>query len=147
MRGAIYIKETNNVDYLVSTILHFKINIWRLDMQKPCWSIQTTVSLLSGLSILYGVLLATLWMQDQSHPLAKVGIFIVLDCVLSPLSIPFVLWKEKKGYTLSIIVGLLGLVSFCPYIISTRSGRLIFPVIIIGAVLSVSLIISSVASC
>jgi hypothetical protein len=79
-------------------------------------------------------------------PLARVGIFIAANCILALVAIPFVCWKEKKGYILSIIVGLLGLISFGPHMIFTGSAGQIFLAIIVGTVLSVFLIISSIAS-
>ena len=84
-------------------------------MEKPGWSIQIAVSSLAGLIILKGVLLGALWAQVQPHPPARVGPFIAASLSLAVLSIPLVWWRNKIGYTTSIIVGLLGLISFGPH--------------------------------
>jgi hypothetical protein len=75
-----------------------------------------------------------------------VGPFIAASLSLAVLSIPLVWWRNKTGYTISIIVGLLGLVSFGPHKILAGSAGQLFPAIMVGTVLSVALIISSVAS-
>ena len=115
-------------------------------MEKPGWSIQIAVSSLAGLIILKGVLLGALWAQVQPHPPARVGPFIAASLSLAVLSIPLVWWRNKIGYIISIIVGLLGLVSFGPHKFFSESADQIFPAIIVGTVLSVVLIISSLAS-
>jgi hypothetical protein len=94
-------------------------------MEKPSWSIQIAVSSLAGLILLKAVLLGSLW---------------------AVVSIPLVWWRNKIGYTTSIIVGLLGLISFGPHKFFSESADQIFPAIIVGTVLSVVLIISSLAS-
>ncbi len=116
-------------------------------MEKPSWSIQIAVSSLAGLILLKAVLLGSLWSQVQPHPPAKVGPFIAASLSLAVVSIPLVWWRNKIGYTTSIIVGLLGLVSFSPlkFFYDESAGQVI-PAIIVGTVLSVALIISSVAS-
>ena len=115
-------------------------------MEKPSWSIQIAVSSLAGLILLKGVLLGSLWAQVQPHPPARVGPFIAASLSLAVLSIPLVWWRNKVGYTISVIVGLLGLVSFGPHKFFAGSASQIFPAIILGTVISVSLIISSIAS-
>ena len=115
-------------------------------MEKPGWSIQIAVSSLAGLILLKAVLLGSLWAQVQPHPPARVGPFIAASLSLAVASIPLVWWRSKLGYCISIIVGLLGLVSFGPHKFFTETANQIFPAIIVGTVLSVALIISSVAS-
>jgi hypothetical protein len=115
-------------------------------MEKPSWSIQIAVSSLAGLILLKCVLLGSLWAQVQPHPPARVGPFIASSLSLAVLSIPLVWWRNKIGYIISIIVGLLGLVSFGPHKFFSESAGQIFPAIVVGTVLSVALIISSVAS-
>ena len=114
-------------------------------MEKPSWSIQIAVSSLTGLFFLNGVLLGSLWAQVQPHPPARVGPFIAASLSLAVLSIPLVWWRNKTGYTISIIVGLLGLVSFGPQKLFAASAGELFPAILVGTVLSVALIISAVA--
>ena len=114
-------------------------------MEKPSWNIQIAVSSLTGLFFLNGVLLGSLWAQVQPHPPARVGPFIAASLSLAVLSIPLVWWRNKTGYTISIIVGLLGLVSFGPQKLFTASAGELFPAILVGTVLSVALIISAVA--
>jgi len=116
------------------------------DMEKPSWNIQIAVSSLAGLVLLYAVLLGALWTQVQPHPPARVGPFISASLCLAVVSIPLVWWRNKIGYTTSIIVGLFGLPSFGPHKFFTESASQTFPAIIVGTVLSVALIISSVAS-
>jgi hypothetical protein len=115
-------------------------------MEKPSWNIQMAVSALAGLILLKSVLLGSLWAQVQPHPPARVGPFIAASLSLAIVSIPLVWWRSRIGYTTSIIVGLLGLVSFGPHKFFTESANQIFPAIIVGTVFSVVLIISSVAS-
>ena len=115
-------------------------------MEKPGWSIQMAVSALAGMVTLKSVLLGALWARVQPHPPERVGPFIAASLSLAIVSIPLVWWRNKIGYTTSIIVGLLGLVSFGPHKMFTESAGPIFPAIIVGTVLSVALIISSVAS-
>ena len=117
-------------------------------MEKPSWSIQIVVSSLAGLILLNCVLLGSLWAQVQPHPPANVGPFIAASLSLAVLSIPLVWWRNKIGYTISIIVGLLGLVSFGPhkFITEPESAVQVFPAILVGTVLSLALIISSIAS-
>ena len=114
-------------------------------MEKPNWSIQITVSSLAGLILLKAVLLGSLWAQVQPHPPARVGPFIAASLSLAVVSIPLVWWRSKVGYTTSIIVGLLGLVSFGPHKFISESANQIFPAIIVGTVFSVVLIIASIA--
>jgi hypothetical protein len=115
-------------------------------MEKPRWSIQIAVSSLAGLIILKAVLLGSLWFQIQPHPPARVGPFIAASLSLAVVSILLVWWRNKIGYTTSIIVGLLGLISFGPHKFFSESGGQIFPAIIVGTLLSVVLIIASLAS-
>jgi hypothetical protein len=115
-------------------------------MDKPRWNIQIAVSSLAGLVLLYAVLMGSLWAQVEPHPPARVGPFIAASLSLAVVSIPLVWWRNKIGYTTSIIVGLLGLISFGPHKFFSESADQIFPAIIVGTVLSVALIISSVAS-
>ena len=117
-------------------------------MEKPSWSIQIAVSSLAGLILLKAVLLGSLWAQVQPHPPARVGPFIAASLSLAIVSIPLVWWRSKIGYTTSIIVGLIGLVSFGPQKFFTEplSANQVFPAIIVGTVLSVVLIISAIAS-
>ena len=115
-------------------------------MEKPSWNIQMTVSTLAGLIILFGVLLGALWAGVQPHPEARLGPFIAASLSLAVVSIPLVWWRSKIGYTTSIIVGLLGLVSFGPHKFFTESANQLFPAIVVGTVLSVALIISSFTS-
>ena len=115
-------------------------------MEKPIWSIQIAISSLAGLILLKAVLLGSLWAQVQPHPPARVGPFIAASLSLAVLSIPLVWWRNKIGYTISIMVGLLGLISFGPHKFFAVSASQIFPAIIVGTVLSVSLIISSISS-
>ena len=117
-------------------------------MEKPSWNIQMAVSALAGLILLEGVLLGSLWAQVQPHPPARVGPFIAASLSLAIVSIPLVWWRSKIGYTTSIIVGLIGLVSFGPqkFFTEAESANQVFPAIIVGTVLSVVLIISAIAS-
>ncbi len=117
-------------------------------MEKPSWNIQMAVSALAGLILLEGVLLGALWAQVQPHPEARLGPFIAASLSLAIVSIPLVWWRSKIGYTTSIIVGLIGLVSFGPqkFFTEPESAVQVFPAIIVGTVLSVVLIISSIAS-
>ncbi|MFC1968847.1 hypothetical protein ACFLVX_05655 [Chloroflexota bacterium] len=117
-------------------------------MEKPSWNIQMAISALAGLIILEGVLLGALWAQVQPHPEARLGPFIATSLSLAIVSIPLVWWRNKIGYTISIIVGLFGLLAFGPQKFFTESATAnqIFPAIIVGTVLSVALIIGSVVS-
>lgn len=115
-------------------------------MEKPSSDIQIAVSSLAGLIILKSVLLGSLWAQVQPHPPARVGPFIATSLSLAVVSIPLFWWRNKIGYITSIIVGLLGLLSFGPHKFFTESAGQIFPAIIIGTVLSVVLIITSITS-
>ncbi len=116
-------------------------------MEKPSWSIQIAVSSLVGLILLKGVMLGSLWAQVQPHPPAEVGPFIAASLSLAIVSLPLVWWRNKTGYIISIIVGVLGLVSFSPlkFFYDESAGQ-VLPVIIVGTVLVAALIISSVAS-
>jgi hypothetical protein len=115
-------------------------------MDKPSWSIQIAISSLAGLILLKAVLLGSLWAQVQPHPPARVGPFIAASLSLAVASIPLVWWRNKIGYTTSIITGLLGLMSFGPHKFFSESADKIFPAIVAGTVLSVVLIISSLVS-
>ena len=115
-------------------------------MEKPSWSIQIAISSLAGLILLKAVLLGSLWAQVQPHPPARVGPFIAASLSLTVVSIPLVWWRNKMGYTTSIILGLLGLISFGPHKFFSESADQIFPAIIVGTVLSMVLIIFSLTS-
>lgn len=115
-------------------------------MEKPSWNIQTAISSLAGLILLQSVLLGSLWAQVQPHPPARVGPFIAASLSLTVVSVPLVWWRNKIGHTTSIIVGLLGLISFGPHKFFSESANQIFPAIIVGTVFSVVLIISSIVS-
>jgi Na+/melibiose symporter-like transporter len=116
-------------------------------MEKPSWNIQIAVSSLAGLVLLYAVLMGSLWAQVEPYPPGRLGPFIAASLCLAVISIPLVWWRNKIGYTISIIVGLLGVVSFSPlkFFYDESAGQVI-PVIVVGTVLVVALIISSVAS-
>jgi len=113
-------------------------------MEKPSWSIQIAISSLAGLILLKAVLLGSLWAQVQPHPEARLGPFIAASLSLAIVSIPLVWWRSKIGYTTSIIVGLLGLISFGPHKFLGESANQIFPAIIVGTVLSMVLVIASI---
>ena len=113
-------------------------------MEKPSWNIQAAVTSLAGLIVLKCVLLGSLWAQVQPHPPARVGPFIAATLSLAIVSLPLVWWRNKIGYIISIIVGVLGLVSFGPHKFFTESAGQIFPAIIVGTVLSVVLVIASI---
>ena len=115
-------------------------------MEKPSSDIQIAVSSLAGLIILKSVLLGSLWAQVQPHPPARVGPFIATSLSLAVVSMPLFWWRNKIGYITSIIVGLLGLVSFGPHKFFSESVDQIFPAIVIGTILSVVLIITSITS-
>jgi len=83
-------------------------------MEKSSWNIQTALASLAGLIVLKCVLLGSLWAQVEPHPPASVGPFIAASLSLAVFSIPLVWWRTKIGYAISIIVGLLGLISFSP---------------------------------
>jgi hypothetical protein len=115
-------------------------------MEKPSWNIQAAVTSLAGLVVLNCVLLGSLWAQVEPHPPARVGPFIAASLTLTVISIPLVWWRNKKiGYIISIIVGVLGLVSFSPlkFFYDESAGQ-VFPVIIVGTVLVVVLLIASI---
>jgi hypothetical protein len=114
-------------------------------VDKPSWSIQIAVSSLAGLLLLNGVLLGSLWAQVQPHPPARVGPFVAASIGLAVSSIPLVWWHNKTGYATSIVVGLLGLVSFGPHKLFAGSGSQLFPAVVVGTLLSLALTISSVA--
>ena len=115
-------------------------------MEERSWSIQIAVSSLAGLIVLKGVLLGSLWAQVQPHPPARVGPFIAASLSLAVVSIPLVWWRNKIGYITSVIVGILGLVSFGPHKFFAESAGQIFPAIVIGTVFSVVLIITTISS-
>lgn len=109
------------------------------------WNIQAAVTSLAGLIVLKCVLLGSLWAQVQPHPPASVGPFIAASLSLGIVSLTLVWWGNQLGYVISIIVGVLGLVSFGPHKFFTESADQIFPAIIVGTVLSVVLVIASIA--
>ena len=113
-------------------------------MEKPSWNIQAAVTSLAGLIVLKCILLGALWAQVQPHPPARLAPFIAASFSLAIVSLPLVWWRSKIGYITSIIVGLLGLVSFGPHKFLTESANQIFPAIIVGTVLSVVLVIASI---
>ena len=115
-------------------------------MEKPSWNIQAAVTSLAGLIVLKCVLLGSLWAQVQPHPPAEVGPFIAASLSLAIVSLPLVWWRNKTGYIISIIVGVLGLVSFGPhkFFTESESAGQVFPAIIVGTVLSVVLVIASI---
>ena len=114
-------------------------------MEKPSWNIQAALASLAGLIVLKCVLLGSLWAQVEPHPPASVGPFIAASLSLAVFSIPLVSWRTKIGYAISIIVGLLGLVSFSPlkFFYDESAGQVI-PAIIVGTVFSVVLVIASI---
>ena len=114
-------------------------------MEKPSWNIQAAVTSLAGLIVLKCVLLGSLWAQVQPHPPARVGPFIAASLSLAVVSIPLVWWRNKIGYITSVIVGILGLVSFGPHKFFAESAGQIFPAIVIGTVFSVVLIITTIS--
>lgn len=114
-------------------------------MEKPSSVLQAAISSLLGLIALNWVLLSSLFAQVPPHPPGMFGPYIGATLSLAVLSLPLVLWRNRIGYIGSIIVGLMCVMSFGPQkFFLEPAALLLVPVIILGSILSLVLIISSI---
>jgi hypothetical protein len=114
-------------------------------MQKPNSILQAAISSLIGLIALNCVMLGALFAQVPPNPPGKVGPYIGATLSLAVLSLPLVFWRNRTGYISSFIVGLMCLMSLGPQkFFIEQAADLLSPVIILGSILSVILILSSI---
>lgn len=116
-------------------------------MKKPSSVLQAAISSLIGLFALNCVLLGTLFAQVPPNPPGMFGPYIGATLSLAVISLPLFLWRNRIGYISSIIVGLMCLMSFGPQKFFIEPAALLLsPVIILGSILSLTLIISSIVA-
>ena len=114
-------------------------------MQKPGSILQAVISSLIGLVALNCVMLGALFAQVPPNPPGRVGPYIGATLSLAVLSLPLIFWRNRIGYISSIIVGLMCLMSLGPQkFFIEQAANLLSPVIILGSILSLILIISSI---
>ena len=114
-------------------------------MEKKSSILQAVISSLIGLVVINCVMLGALFAQVPPNPPGKFGPYIGATLSLAVLSLPLVFWRNRIGYISSIIVGLMCLMSTGPQkFFIEQEPFLLSPVIILGSILSVVLIISSI---
>ena len=114
-------------------------------MEKPSSILQTVISSLIGLIVLNSVMLGALFAQVPPNPPGRFGPYIGATLSLALLSLPLIFWRNRIGYISSIVVGLMCLMSLGPQkFFIEQAANLLFPVIILGSILSFVLIISSI---
>jgi len=114
-------------------------------MEKPRATSQGMISSLIGLIALNCAMLGALFAQVPPNPPGKFGPYITTTIALAIVSVSLVFWRNKIGYMSSIIVGLMCLLSLGPQkFLSEPTANLLAPAIILGSILSVVLIVSSI---
>ena len=114
-------------------------------MEKPRATLQGMISSLIGLIALNCAMLGALFAQVPPNPPGKFGPYITTTIALALVSVSLVFWRNRIGYMSSIIVGLMCLLSFGPQkFLSEPTANLLAPAIILGSILSVVLIVSSI---
>jgi len=114
-------------------------------MEKPSSILQMAISSLIGLIVLNCVMLGALFAQVPPNPPGRFGPYIGATLSLAVLSLPLIFWRNRIGYISSIIVGLMCLMSLGPHkFFIDQAANSLSPVIILGSILSLILIISSI---
>lgn len=115
-------------------------------MEKHSSILQAAISSLIRLIVLNCVMLGALFAQVELNPPGKFGHYIGATIALAIVSLPLIFWRNRIGYICSIII-IVGLFVFCHLvqeIFIEKAANLLSPVIILGFILSVALIISSI---
>ena len=114
-------------------------------MEKPSLILQAAISSLIGLIALNCVMLGALFAQVPPNPPGRFGPYIGATLSLAVLSLPLIFWRNRIGYISSIIVGLMCLMSLGPQkFFIEQAANLLSPAIILGSILSLILITSSI---
>ncbi len=114
-------------------------------MNKPSAIIQAAVSSLIGLITLNGAMLGALFAQVAPNPPGRFGPYISATLALAAVSLPLVYWRNKIGYIGSIAAAMMCLLSVGPQkFLIEPSAALLSPVIILGSILCMLLMISSI---
>lgn len=114
-------------------------------MEKPSLILQAAISSLIGLIALNCVMLGALFAQVAPNPPGKFGPYIGTTIALAVVSLPLIYWRNRIGYICSIIVGIMCLLSLGPQkFFIEQAANLLSPAIILGSILSLILIISSI---
>ena len=114
-------------------------------MENRSSTLQAGISSLMGLIVINWVMLSALFAQVPPNPPGRFGPYIGATLALAVLSLPLRFWRNRIGYISSIIVGLMCLVSLGPQKFFFEEAAVsLSPVVILGSILSVVLIISSI---
>ena len=114
-------------------------------MEKPSLILQAAISSLIGLIALNCVMLGALFAQVAPNPPGRFGPYIGTTIALAVVSLPLIYWRNRIGYICSIIVGIMSLLSLGPQkFFIEQAANLLSPAIILGSILSLILIISSI---
>ncbi len=115
------------------------------------WFVQTTVACLIGLILLNLVMLASLLAGVEPHPpavlgpLGGAGPFIGANIALSAVGAIYCWWGHRIGFMVAIVIVVLNFITFGPHKYFSETASLVFPAVTVGIILSVALLVASVA--
>ena len=78
-------------------------------------------------------------------PLGGAGPFIGANIALSAVSAMYCWWQHRAGYFIALVVVVLNLITFGPHKYFSVTASLVYPAITVGTVLSLVLLVASIA--
>jgi len=78
-------------------------------------------------------------------PLGGAGPFIGANIALSAVSAMYCWWQHRAGYFIALVVVVLNLITFGPHKYFSVTASLVYPAITVGTVLSLALLVASIA--
>ncbi len=115
-------------------------------MTRPRTTVQLVTTSLIGLFVINCVMLGALFSQVPPNPPGQFGPYIGATAALAAAALPLCWWGNKIGHLCAIIVGLMCLLSLGPQKFFMEPAAIqLLPAIILGSILSVVVIVASVA--
>lgn len=120
-------------------------------LEKPSSNLQVALSSLGGFIVISSISVAALLARAPPHPPAQMGPLIGTSIALAFVFMPLLWWRHRAGYAGSVVVGILGIVLYLVGPLMDIQSFLAeeiaaLPAIMVGSVLSVVIVISSVAA-
>lgn len=120
-------------------------------MNSTSSSRQAVLASIAGLLVLNGVLLVSFLAQVSPHPdinlgpLGGAGPFIGTTIAMSVITALLVVWKNKFGYGVALIVVVQNLITFGPHKLLEPSASLTYPAVIAGSVFTGVLLVATIS--
>ena len=112
-------------------------------MKKPSLIVQSIICSLVGVIVLNSTMLGALLAQVPPNPPGRFGPYIGATIALAAISLLLIRWQNKAGYICSIIVGIMCSISMGPIKLIREPNPIhLYPVIILGFIISIVLIVS-----